>query len=463
MNIYCSKYIHKLLSMFSEFTMNKYLFLVLLMLLYFLVRIPYYGYLPVYEEGDFTYLFYSHPVNPNYLLIGKIEGVNLYCSPEHPALNYEIISAYGKLWQVLLPFSQWNTIALSVFTRFAFSIFQASIIFAFILMRLKNNEAKTPFQIIACMVGLCLLPTVITYSTSLQVDGSVGSLLTGLLASSLFAYRYKLVEQKYSFLLVFACSLFYGFGKNEWSMAFVAALIVSFIFVFARKSAFTENFRSIISLLSIALVGLLVGNLISYSFDPINYMGGFDVMRRMGKPTLNIFEILSLTRLKLVSLNLILLVPALAGLFPALKKYDVIYLLFFVWGAALLAGFLISTHATDLRYYAPSFLVLLGILPLAYDQFDSRRVYTLLSAATVIIFLISVPTIHDGIQTLRSLEKIDLYLFNTAQVAPSITDCISVQGVGEAFITGDNFISNAFSLEDISSLARKYGKSICKP
>ena len=139
----------------------------------------------------------------------------------------------------------------------------------------------------------------ILYSTSLQVDGSVGSLLTGLLALSLLAYRYKLIETRKSLLLVFACALFYGFGKNEWTLAFLAALIVSFIFVFVRKNAFTGNFRSVISLLSIALAGLLVGNLISYLFDPINYMGGFGVANSLGKPSLNIFEIMSWTPLEI--------------------------------------------------------------------------------------------------------------------------------------------------------------------
>jgi len=440
---------------------KKYLFLVLLMLLYFLVRIPYYGIPPYYEEGCFTDLFYNHIVNPNYILIGKIDGVKIYVPPQHPALMYETISSYGKLWQVLLPFGSWNTIALGVFARFAFSIFQASIVFALILMRLKKNEAKTPLPLIACIVGLCLLPPVIWYSTSLQVDGSVGSLLTGLLALSLLAYRYKLIEARKSLLRVFACALFYGFGKNEWTLAFLAALIVSFIFVFVRKSAFTGNFRSVISLLSIALAGLLVGNLISYLFDPNNYMDGFGVMSGLGKPSLNILETMSWThRWKLVSLNLILLVAALAGLFPALKKHDIVYLLFFVWGAALLAGFFMSAHALDIRYYAPSFLVLLGILPLAYDQFDSRRVSLLLWATTVIIFLISVPKIIDGIQTLLSFKKMDLYSLNTTQAAPSITDCISAMGPGEAFITGDDFISNAYP--DKSTLLQKHGKTLCK-
>lgn len=441
---------------------NKYLFLVLLMLVYFLVRIPYYGIPPFYEEGCFTDLFFSnHIANPNYVLIGKIDGVKIYAPPQHPALIYETLSSYGKLWQKLLPLDSWNTIALGVFARFAFSLFQASIVFALIFMRLKKNEAKTPLPLITFIVGLCLLPPVIWYSTSLQVDGSVGSLMTGLLALSLLTYRYKLFETRNSFLLVFACALFYGFGKNEWSLAFLAALIASFIFVFIRKSVFTENFRSVISLLSIALAGLLVGNLISYLFDPLNYLGGFGVISELGKPSLNIVETMEWGhRWKIVSLNLILLVAALAGLFRALKKHDFVYLLFLVWGSALLAGFFMSAHALDNRYYAPSFLVLLGLLPLAYDQFDSRRVYHLLWAATVIIFLFSAPKIIDGIQTLLSFKKMDLYSLNTTQAAPSVTDCITAMGAGEAFISGDDFISNAYP--DKSAFLQKYGKTLCK-
>ena len=440
---------------------KKYLFLVLLMLLYFLVRIPFYGIAPFYEEGCFTELFYNHMVNPDYIFWAKIDGVKLYHAPLHPALIYEIISSYGKLWQVLVPpLASWDTIALGVFARFSFSLIQASIVFALILMLLKQNEAKTPLPLIALIMGFCLMSPAILYSTSLQVDGSVGSLLTGLLVLSLLAYRYKLIETRKSLLLVFACAMFYGFGKNEWTLAFLVALMVSFIFVLIRKSAFTGNFRSAISLLSYALGGLLVGNLISYSFDPINYMGGFGTAGNLGQPSLNIFEIMTWSRWKLVSLNLILSAAALVGLFHALKKLDVLYLLFFVWGAALLAGFFITAHATDIRYYAPSFLVLLGILPLVYDQFDSRRAYPVLVAATVIIFLFSVPKIIDGVQTLRSLKKVDLY---ATQVTPSMIDCIPRKDQGEVWITGEDFIASTAWPEYASSFVQKYGKTLCKP
>ena len=57
----------------------------------------------------------------------------------------------------------------------------------------------------------------------------------------------------------------------------------------------------------------------------------------------------------------------------------------------------------------------------------------------------------------------DLYLLNTTQVAPSITDCIPQKEQGEAFITGDDFIANTVGLELALSLAQKYGKTICKP
>ena len=136
------------------------------------------------------------------------------------------------------------------------------------------------------------------------------------------------------------------------------------------------------------------------------------------------------------------------------------YLLFFVWGAALLAGFFITAHATDIRYYAPSFLVLLGILPLVYDQFDSRRAYPVLVAATVIIFLFSVPKIIDGVQTLRSLKNVDLY---ATQVAASLIDCIPRKDQGEVWITGEDFIASTAWPEYASSFVQKYGKTLCKP
>ena len=440
----------------------KYLLLVFFILFYFVVRIPSYIIPSSGEEGEMVEIFYNHPVNPNYLLIGIIQGEKLYCAPEHPALTYEIISFYGRLWQMLISFDSWNVTALGIFARFAFSLFQFLIVLAFLLICSRRKEVEDPLPLMAFIIGLSLTPQVIAYSISLQSDGSIGSLMAGMLLLSLLAYHYNMMDAKKTQVLVFACSLFYGFGKTEWTLAFFVAIVVSATFVLAKKYVDQSSFRSTFNILSLAFIGLLVGNLISYFYDPFDYLGGFNVMWRIGKVSLHPLEIIS-TRWQMVLINLILFAIALVGLFPALKKLNVFYLLFFVWGAALLAGFLATSWAAEPRYYAPSFLVLLGILFLTYEQIDIRRAKPWLWIATVVISIFAIVDFSGKISTEKFSELLNFQSVNEISTPRIATDCIAMMGVGEALVTGEDFVSTPLGFEGASVLAEKYGETICQP
>jgi hypothetical protein len=263
-------------------------------------------------------------------------------------------------------------------------------------------------------------------------------------------------------LLVFVSSLFYGLGKNEWTLAFLAAIVVSIAFILVRKNVVPQVFYSTIPVLLIALAGLLFGNLFSYMFDSFNYLGGFNVMWRISKASLNLLEIIS-TRWQMVLVNVILFVLALVGLFSALKKQDVVYLLFFVWGAALLIGFLVTSWAVDPRYYAPSFLVLVSILPLTYEKINIQRVTSFVWAASAIMILASIINFSGKFSLENFSWAQNSQLPNIPPVIQDTKNCIIMAGVGEAFITGEDFVSNALALDDASALIGKYDKAICQP
>lgn len=98
------------------------LFLAVFVFIYFMARLPFYTNEPSGEEGSFTHLFFNAPRGPNYLLEGRIHGVNLYGPPQHPAPIYELIKGYGSAWKFFLNNQDHSIAGLTFFIRVAFSL-----------------------------------------------------------------------------------------------------------------------------------------------------------------------------------------------------------------------------------------------------------------------------------------------------------------------------------------------------
>ena len=209
---------------------HKYLWLLILPILYFLPRIPYLIIPLQGEEGIFAEIFYYQTPKPDYLLLARIDGSNIYGPPEHPAMMYEILSHYGLALKAIVNFSKFNTAALTFFIRLAFSMFQFLIfeIIAFVILQSRDNRSTLDkIFLLGWILILAVTPPAMMISTSVQVDGSIGSLLAGFLAISVLGYRLKLYSHRTAYIFVFISSFLFGLGKNEWSAALLLALILT--------------------------------------------------------------------------------------------------------------------------------------------------------------------------------------------------------------------------------------------
>lgn len=424
-----------------------------------------------YEEGVFIEIFSKHPQKPNYVLYARINGVNQYVMPEHPAIIYELISNYGKFWQVFFNFDKLSWAAIAYLCRFAFSLYQFTIIglmFLLLLQRKALRENSTRYNILMVfIIILAITPPVIEQSISLQVDGSVGSMLAGLLALSIIGYRYKIYSNATAYLLTFATSIFYGLGKNEWSIALIVAVLATMIFFyFISHSIEYEEYSSGFLLLIFMAGGLVMGNLISYKFDPANYMGGVDVMLRINKvSSFNLFNAV-LIKAPLIYVNLLLFGILLFALTFALKKTDFILFLLFTWGSILFFGFVISSWAVDVRYYSPSFVVFLAGIVAAYDYFNSKNVFHMrvFLVAGFVLFFAAFVYVKEHIPQAGIYNRMRFVVASVDRDnKQNLKNCIPFMDMSEALLGGVDFISNSLSPQVAFEVAERFNKEVCAP
>ena len=452
--------------------LTKIVLLSLFILLFFALRFPDYSRLPTYEEGMFAEIFYNQPSNPKYLLVGRIDGENIYSAPQHPALMYEILGIYGKIWQHLLPIDNYSPIKLTFVARLAFSLFQSSIfLFMIVLIGKGRSQISEREKYVLLVLGVIFLsstPLAIDTSLSLQIDGSVGVLFSGILALALFAYHYQVFPLKISNIVVFLSAIFYGWGKNEWSIALFGALILSFVALFVKSKRTPNKNTSDVSVLLLVFLGLALGNGISYLFDPPNYLAGFDVMTRIhGVSNYSNLLSLAIARFPSIAVIVVLLIVQLFGLVNNFSNTKATQLILFFWGGILFFGFFVSPWASDLRYFAPSLVVcVVGVMLLMgtfWDNFKQKKLFNygiwlayIYMATLAFIQIVGIfSQIPDYQSQVAGFDNVELP--NTVN-----EDCLPIMGVGEAFGQGIDFISNALSLDHARLLAEDYKHSLCK-
>ena len=444
------------------------LWLLLFAILYFVPRTPYLLNPLHGEEGDFAEIFYTQPANPNYLLIGRIDNTNLFIPPEHPAIIYEILSDYGLLWKAIINYQTLTILALTFFVRLAFSMFLFLIVAIIILMILHRRalfSLKDRITLFVLVTVLAITPPAMAISTSVQVDGSVGILLAGLLAVALLGYRLKIYPARTASIFVFISSLLFGLGKNEWSLALVLALLAtgSYLYITTRKNGDGQSFNAAWVLLGFIFAGLLLGNFISYLYDPENYLAGFNVMFRISKAsTYNIISFGS-ERLAFTYVHLLLLAFIAIALIRAWKNSDYILFSYFILGATLYFAYFVTSWAIEPRYYAASLIICLAGTVVAYGYLSGDKTRWILWGLSFVLLIVTCNQVVQDGRRIRVNLQLALQNNTNSQVAAIPPGCIPIMGMGEAFGQKFDFIADSLSPEDASRLAAKYNRSICTP
>ena len=359
------KWIHQKFGFLIRILINKRFiqisFILFFCIFYFIVRIPYYPRYLLGEEGAFADLYINHIKGPNYILMGRVDGREIYGRPSHPALIYETISLAGKISENFVQFDIQNEERTTITLRFIFSLYQ---FFSFLLLVISVYLFKIDSLIMIILISFS--PISLQESVHPQVDGSVGALFFSVFCLSLVinkSFNRKVLGKFNPYLLlILLSSIIIGFGKNEWVIAVIISVTATVIFSIGRKIKLQT------SLIMMIILGLIIGSSINFLFDQENFLSGFDltfgfirsgIATAQSKPTNHLFELIDVNMIRmpfLSSLVLILLINIL-GIVQKRKEIEFETVLFFSLSLALTLPYILTSWAATPRYFVPAMVV----------------------------------------------------------------------------------------------------------
>lgn len=431
------------------------------------------------EEGMFSHLLLEDPPGPQYLLIGRVAGKAEYCPPEHPAPLYGVVKLAGKVFRRFVP--QWRTLSdyeLTSRLRLTQSLFQLAIfsailwvVLGFVLRPGRTSASPAARWIPVALVGfVAVSPMAIRSSTGLQIDGACGVLLVGVLPVVLLANHFRPWLPTAFLLATFLASLLTGLGKQEWSMALVAAALVTL-----ALGELLRRFRPGVPMKShgvtvfAILAGCIVGNLASFLSDRVNWLGGIDVMTRIAKEpgqgqAVGLAYQLQYMAARLPFLFVVLLLIALVMVTLPRRIRDRDPWTFFLatYGTVLTAGFFVSWRTSfDPRYFAPAMIVLVCAAVLGLDGAKSAWTKVVALAVIVGIVIPSAAFIATALPSVRQARQKfdDVQAYVTAKKGAS--GCVPVLPAGYAYHPSAEFMAESIGEDYARTLVERHGRSLC--
>jgi glycosyltransferase involved in cell wall biosynthesis len=423
---------------------------------YVLTRAPFYLQPLMGEEGIFAYMLAHSPVGPAYGFMGRINGVDLLDPLRHPAGMYE---AYTRLGALLRFFGGAGAMT-DISARLAQSCFQGAL---WVLLALRYGKAQgTSLALLGLLtlVGLSS-PLGVSSSIYLQTDSSTGLLLAGCLA---FA-----VLESVS-LLGPAAALFAlgAVGKQEWSIAALLGL------------GLAEIFNSRPGILKRVLFlggGLVLGNFFSWVFDPLNYVGGLDVLRgispghqALANGQAQAWATLWPTRRPFVVglMALLVLATGLAWSAPQERRARERTACLLAW--AFFLPFFASTWGRSPRYFAPAWGAVLACLAGQLAQRQVRR--WALAAVTVLALTMAydqtlfLARVYGQGLSLTESSLAPLQVFwqrEHSREAVMTHGCVGRLTAGYGWNKPLDFVLESVDPQSAANYAASQGRALCLP
>lgn len=437
-------------------------FFLLFTLCFFLFRISDFSRPLSGEEGIHANIFYNAPQNPTYLLIGRINGADLLIIPEHPALLYETIKNIGFLWKIIFQIEDLNTTDLSCLVRFAFSMIQFIVFVGFLLVVLFTNKISKNSRLITSLVifFVAMSVPVIKMSTSVQVDGSVGFLFSGILAIVILIFSMHLLPDIISYSLLIISSTLFGFGKNEWSIALLFSILISLLFllIYKRSTSIINNKKRYLFFLGILTLGLVIGNLISYFYDSTNYLSGFFVMTRISKAS-TFFDLRGIYhKLPYAYTNIFISFILIVAIYRSRKDLNFFHIFSTILFFTLFLAYFFISWVPDARYFAPSISIGITAIILSSDlifwKSDQKKVVGIFC-----IFLLM-----SAINSISQRGYIEQIVFNTSEetsLENNQPNCLEFIDAGQVFNNEIDFISNSMDRVAAENIAAQNNQTLC--
>ncbi len=434
-----------------------------------------YSRMPIYEEGLFAYITIYQPSKPDFGLIARIDGEEKLILLEHPSFLYETMKIGGKFADIFVDFNVLDELQKTHTLRILFSLFPLAVYFAIFFVIIKSNWNKInqrfnkiDYHLRYSLLFILLtlpLPLSIVTSTELQVDGSVGVLMVGTFALSIFISLLKNTSVKFRYSILFVGAFVVALGKNEWTLGLVVVILTQFVLLLFlnvfHKNKTNKSLISSLCILAVIASGVLAGNLVSYLYDPTNYLAGIDVMLRITKASNTKSENLleDLTKLTddrfpyIFPIVLILMVTIYLLLKNRKRLFEIPTQIFVLFGyaAVLFGSYSLSLWNPEPRYFAPAFTVSI-VLYLALIEcrlLSSKKLLTfvlIILASQAFYFVYSNPKIYFPQNGIASVEA---------------KECIQIMDIARVYDKKIDFVANSLSRKDAENIVKQYNKSLC--
>jgi hypothetical protein len=320
-------------------------------------------------NGSDTDIFVHQPAKPNYFLMARFNGHDLYLPAlGHPAPMYSMISQLGRLTGAFLDYETMSDAAIVRLLKLLVSACQG-VIWCLLLAVVgfsRNLKGQPGYRALAYVgiTALALSPMALDGSNEFQLDSFFGFIMVSAYALALFLWEKNSTHPRLGRGLVFCAAAFLSLGKNEWTLVLaVAALCVAAL---ATICWYFENkiwSRQAWDCTAWTLAGLTVGNLGSWAFEPAHYVSGWTLLHGMicgasvVKPAcLEHFGQLTWARLPYIQVHGVMLLYLAARLLIGKPLPSPRCLLAGVFGTGLFLAFFFSTWGNFPRYFAPAFI-----------------------------------------------------------------------------------------------------------
>jgi hypothetical protein len=288
--------------------------------------------------------------------------------------------------------------------------------------------------------------------------------MNGLLGLLLLVRARRSVSAPWFLSALLLATFFLSLGKQEWSIVLVIALTMWGGYLAFLKLRSEQDVTAEAAMLGVMFVGLVLGHLYSYKVDPVNYLGGSDLIVQMTKTQtvaaesgFDVWRKRTGRRLPMLLTNLALIGAAGVVAIPRWKSLPPTSLLLLLFGLGLFGAFFVSSWETDPRYFAPSLLVLTMSVVAFFPQAISWR--TQMTLAGIILFVFG----HSAYLFVRSRPMItepNWLARGPQQQENSILLLPTGQGWNKP---GIDFAGSSLGFEGAIGFAKKYGKSVHKP
>lgn len=320
-------------------------------------------------NGSDTDLFVHQPAKPNYFLMARFNGHDLYLPAHgHPAPMYSMFSQLGRVTGFFVDYETMSDAAVVRLLKILVSTCQGVIwcLLLAVVCFSRNLRGRPGYRALAYVgiTALALSPMALDGSNEFQLDSYFGFIMVSAYALALFLWEKNSAHPCVGRGLVFCAAAFLSLGKNEWTLVLaVAALCVAALAALCWYFDNKSWSRPAWDCTAWTLAGLAAGNFGSWAFEPTHYVSGWTLLQNMicgasvVKPAcLEQFGRLTWARMPFIQVHGAMLLYLAARLLTGKPLPSPRCLLAGVFGFGLFLAFFCSTWGNFPRYFAPAFI-----------------------------------------------------------------------------------------------------------